>query len=111
MDNESAVFKRILVDLEDKHEHLKSSVDHLRREISKREVEIERFVTEKELESTKEDIAFKKSRSCHHFPTQANINDTYELRPQYSSDFTAQVGQLIDNINRTTQEISALIKL
>ena len=99
--------KKILVDLEDEHKHLHVSIGHLRQEIEKREVDIQRLLAERELKLAKEayNANIPKSKSAIHVPEEPQINE------QYSSEFAQQVGQILSGIARTSEELNALIKL
>lgn len=47
-------FKKILVDLEDEHEHLKATIGRLRHEVEKREIEVQNLVVQRELRFARE---------------------------------------------------------
>lgn len=100
--------KRILSDLEDKHKYLQDSVDHLENEIEKRELEIRKLLAEKGLELAKENSNCTKR-------VQTHVVDQHEGRTtteaHYSSEFAKQVAHLLDEITRTAEEVSSLIKL
>lgn len=84
--NDQMQLKKILVDLEDEHKHLQVSVSHLEQEIEKREIDIKRLLTERDL-----------SRS--------------NLKSDFSSEFAREVDNLLRSITMKSREISSLLKL
>lgn len=110
MDDESfqhIQLKRILVGLEDEHKHLEISVDHLKQEIQKRELEIQTLLAERELEIAK--VGQVQNQTSRSSPKNRHNNKEQNLK--YSSTFTSQVDQLLDRICRTAEEVSSLVKL
>lgn len=103
-DSDQLQLKKILVDLEDEQQHLEASINHLKNEIDKREVEVRLLFAERELELTRENqsVDFHKLASGD----QGDI-----LTLEHSQEFVRQVNQILDKIGRTAEEVSALIKL
>lgn len=89
--------KETLVSLEDQHYHLEASVRHLQHEVKKRELEVQKLLAERELELVK-------NKPSHHQEKSISV-------PESSSAFAKQVGQLLSNISKTSEEISSMIKL
>ena len=115
--SEQLQLKELLVGLEDEHEHLKVSINHLRNEIEKREREIEILLASREHSEIirqnnnyQPQLKLMKSQSVdfHNKPSNNVGGDTVHA---YSSDFLEQVDQLLDKITKTSDELSTLIKL
>lgn len=99
--------KKILVDLEDEHKHLQASIGHLEHEIRKRELDIQALLVERELELAKNEPDFEIVTSLEsEHRTQSN-----KAVIDFSSEFAKQVSLLLTNISKTSEEISAHIKL
>lgn len=90
--------KETLVSLEDQQYHLKASVKHLEHEVKKRELEVQKLLSERELELTKNN------------PGEQSEGKT-NSETENSSAFAKQVGRLLSNISRTSEDISSMIKL
>lgn len=106
------LLKKTLVDLEDAHAHLQASIKHLEDEIKKREIDIQKLISERELGELMTVVEYPDYRK--RFKTQQSENINTEktcLDIQYSSEFAKQVGTLLNNIARVSEEISGLIKL
>lgn len=92
--------RETLVSLEDQHYHLKASVKHLEHEVTKRELEVQKLLAERELQLAKDNLNNQQSRQKQEFVSETS-----------SSAFAKQVGQILNNISRTSEEISGMIKL
>lgn len=105
--------KKILVDLEDEHQHLQVSIDHLKQEIEKREIEIKKLLAERELQLARENSRhyhMRKSFSAD-FRKVVEEQPPIEEQPNFSSELIKQISHLLNNINKTSEEVSMLIRL
>lgn len=108
MDNQNSDqlhLKKILVDLEDEHEHLQASIGHLKNEIEKREIDIQKLLADRELALVRKGPNLNSEANLH------SVEPEEGQRTEYSSEFAKSVGQLLENIARTSEEVSSLIKL
>lgn len=112
-DSEQLKLKKLLVDLEDEHEHLQGTVDHLQKEIDKREIEIKKLLADRELQLAKNNIqrgsGLKKSQSVD-FHKLTKLQQQEEASQKYSSEFVEQVSNLLEKITQKSEQVSALIK-
>lgn len=103
LETDKLLLKKLLVDLEDEHEHLCESIEYLQKEVAKREIEIGKMLAESELNRlSKENTVQKNSIS---------INFDGDRLPQYSFGFIERFNQLLDRITDTSGELTDLIKL
>lgn len=91
--------KKLLSDLEEEHKHLELSINHLEIEIEKREIEIRKLLTERGLDL------------CLETHLVEPREDKPPTRTYHSSEFAKQVAHVLDEITRTADEVTSLIKL
>lgn len=121
--------KQILVDLEDKHNHLTSSVDHLEREVEKREIAIRELIADRELELAKIYPYLKNKQYLQQADQIIQSPDSLETRKtkqqaedyskhldilesgpsRYSSEFTKELDKLLKSIDRDSQSIRSYV--
>lgn len=106
----------LLVDLEDEHKHLKATVDHLEREVKKREIKVKSLLAERELAIAKEhpELLTKTittKQSTEKLPKVLTGLEKSNPNIIYSSEFSKQVSQLVNHMTKTSEEIAASIKL
>lgn len=116
MDNEEREVKQLLIDLNDKQEHLQATIAELESKIRERELEVQQLLADRELE-----LARSAGQNCDRnkagapfclLPSSLNKQDTSVNEiGSFSSEFTREVASLLNNIHKNTQEISSLIKL
>lgn len=105
---EQLQLNKILVDLEDEHKHLQVSINHLQTEIEKRELEVRKLLIDREIELSEGNSTSSK-RIKTHFVDQQAAKPPLEV--QFSSEFAKQVAHLLNEITKTAEEVSSLIKL
>lgn len=120
LDSDEFQLKELLVHLEQEHEHLKVSIDHLSNDIVTRELEVRKLLADRQLELTKasakkslvtqehagERIAKSQSTDFREISRSEPRSDS-----KFSSEYSKQVSQLLDRIIKTSEEVSALVKL
>lgn len=123
IDSDEHKAKRLLVDLEDEHERLQLSVEHLRREVEKREVEVKILLSQRELERlTRENNKTNNATEC--FQPQPKLMksqsvDFKKVKPgaggdtivKHSSEFVRQLDLILNRVSTTTEELLTLIEL
>lgn len=131
-------FKKILLDLEDEHEHLKASVDHLKHEVQKRELEVQNLLVQRELKFARQATLsdYNNIDKKQQIITQRlnpietatrTLAKTITIEPgnipseldkrvintgddsKFSSEFSKQVANLLDTINKTTEQVNKLL--
>lgn len=115
--SEQLEFKGLVVKLKETQDILRAEVNHLRGEINKRVSDIQLLLAQRELALNREpldtiDPNFPTDHQLNQNsqPNQAvNISKTEDF--DYSSEFARQVGILTNNLMRTSEEVSTLIKL
>lgn len=118
MDNlDQLKLKQMLIDIQAKQERLQATIQQLKNEIEKREILIDQLESEKELElakDTKDKFSSKPHSKEYIEQTQNQRVDGFDQLfdlGDFSSEFTNQVALYLDNITKTTEEISASIRL
>lgn len=114
MDNnsEQLELKKVLVDLEDQHQHLQASIGHLEQEIKKRELDIQKLVAERELELVNSKNLEINNKNNDILDTQHEVNTNLDIQQSDSdSAFAKEVGLILNKITKTCQEVSSLIRL
>lgn len=118
-DSDHLKLRELLIKLEDRQKHLKSSTEHLENEIKTREIEILKLKAERELElirnspehQTKQQAIPAHSKEGPPRENQVKSSQRLPAPLEYNSNFAKQVSQLLSSIGKTTEEVSALIKL
>ena len=123
--------KNILVELEHEHQHLQVTLRQLQNAIDRRQVELRKILVDRELRLLKDKASshqvnqLRKSQTTNF--NQANTEDNSGTSsriqphsptaggdyngPKFSSQFSKEVSYLLDKINQTSEEVSALIRL
>lgn len=102
--------KKILVDLDYKQNLLQATVDHLENEIKKREIEVQKLLSERGLRFAKKSYSAEDSKDTKSIPPaqQQRANDEIV---EFNSEFARELAFLLNNIGKNSEEITKLIKL
>lgn len=94
--------QEILVNLTNEHTHLKATIDHLEKEIVKRELKVKKLLADKQVGKLK--IPRSNSEDFNQLP----VGQTGQV---FSSEFSKQAAKWTNVISKNAEEISALSKL
>lgn len=117
LNSEEFQLTELLLNLEQEQKHLQVSIEHLSNDIVRRELEVRGLLADRQLELTKRATDAKKEHARNRVikSQSTDFKDISRSRPssdsKFSSEYSKQVSQLLDKIVKTSEEVSALVKL
>lgn len=115
IDSDKLEFKKLVVKLKERQDILAAEVNHLRGEIDKRVSDIQVLLAQRELALNKEPLMESNFSSdqqkLHNIQPQEVVDSVRTSDLEHSSEFARQVENLVNNLRKTSEEVSTLIKI